>query len=814
MIHPTRFYTFSSIGIMTLIALGSTFFKPTSAAVATTVTLTPSPTLSSATAAPRTLTAAVANVTNTQQALVATKTAQTRNDQRTATALAVQQLATQAKQTAQAPTIAAATVIAQTGLMPLTTANASGLTDTALLNFPDRNGPAQVVFSADGAHLFVLTGDSNNNDPSTSVYTYEAKTGNEVSHFLIPADRDRARITADGLHVVMINYDNQLTAYNLASTQVESHQPAKSNHNNPIFSADGTRVAILNQEALEIWDTLRGVGLATLTDYNSQAYEYAAIQFSLDNRLFFVARSDTDFAVYHTNSGTLVNQISDVFTNSTAAFSPDGTLLALAGSIDSAGSSANTNISVHLWNVQTNKLIGSWQSNINATTAVDALSFSPDGRWLTLAMNPADSTAQTYVLDGHTGKLVRTQSWGKPLNFSSDGHLMAGVKLDGTIQLWNADSGYSLITLDGYNATNNVSLMLSPDQTRLISFNYNSLRMWGVPAGKNIIARAGLTIVLKDSGVDSPTVPDAWLSQPPKPPRYQLTMASNTVTITSCAYEQGHTLIVEQTNMLATITDLQTRQVIVQRTFYAKYDTNQPYCESSRGFSNYIEHKSMGSPDYNEFNTWFIATMGPILKIALSPTPTITPTYTPTTIPTSTITLTPTMTVYVTPVPTLPVPTLAQTFSDSALTVKYPAGWTAAADPSDATSVTISSDKSLIDPMSNTLAPGQFVIALSTLGNSSASPFTPSELLKLTINGGLKTVSSLTPIVDLTTVTIGTQPGAEVIYSMPSLGNSELYLLVYYQGYHQVMIIAATAKGEAAANRGLFQAIAASLTFK
>ncbi len=148
-----------------------------------------------------------------------------------------------------------------------------------------------------------------------------------------------------------------------------------------------------------------------------------AVAFSPDGRMLAVAGS-IGIHLYDPVTLAEIHFFETDAWQTSVAFSPDGVMLA-SGGLD------NT---VKLWEVKNRRLIDTLEGH---TDEVNSVSFSPDG--IMLASGSWDDTVKLWdvkdrrlidTLEGHTGSV-------ESVTFSPDGVMLASGSWDGTVLLWD-----------------------------------------------------------------------------------------------------------------------------------------------------------------------------------------------------------------------------------------------------------------------------------------------------------------------------------------------------------------------------------------
>jgi hypothetical protein len=119
------------------------------------------------------------------------------------------------------------------------------------------------------------------------------------------------------------------------------------------------------------------------------------------------------------------------------------------------------------------------------------VAFSPDGRRLasasydgTVKLWDADTGQEVLTLRGHSGRVTSVA-------FSPDGRRLASANDDGTVMLWDAATGQEVLTLRGHSYSVG-SVAFSPDGRRLASANDDgTAKLWDADTGQEVLTLRG-----------------------------------------------------------------------------------------------------------------------------------------------------------------------------------------------------------------------------------------------------------------------------------------------------------------------------------
>jgi|GEM_PF-5530935 WD40 repeat protein len=164
---------------------------------------------------------------------------------------------------------------------------------------------------------------------------------------------------------------------------------------------------------------------------------------------------------------------------SSISVSSNGTYLA-AGTVDGI---------IYVWDVETKEPVGEpFDANVSV---LDSMAFSPDGTLLAFAGSNFVTDEENFVRFWNTktqelvgNPLVGHESWVKQIVFSPDGKLLATRA--GDIYLWDVATGQSYSQPQIKMRSGAGFMAFSPDGTMLITESIGNINFWDIKSGKAV----------------------------------------------------------------------------------------------------------------------------------------------------------------------------------------------------------------------------------------------------------------------------------------------------------------------------------------
>ncbi|ACK68582.1 WD-40 repeat protein [Gloeothece citriformis PCC 7424] len=257
--------------------------------------------------------------------------------------------------------------------------------------------------------------------------------------------------------------------------------------NSVSISPDGKTLASgSGDNTIKLWNLETGEQIRTLKGHEETV---TSVSFSPDGKTLASWSYDKTIKLWNLETGQEIRTLTghDYYVNS-VSFSPDGKIWA-SGSVDKT---------IKLWNLETGQEIRTLTGH---DYYVNSVSFSPDGK--TLASGSQDGTIKVWNLE--TGKEIRTLKGHdnsvnsvsfspippSPVTKGGAGGILASGSNDGTIKLWNLESGQEIRTLQGHDYSVR-SVSISPDGKTLASWSWDkTIKLWNLKTGKEIRTLTG-----------------------------------------------------------------------------------------------------------------------------------------------------------------------------------------------------------------------------------------------------------------------------------------------------------------------------------
>ncbi len=239
------------------------------------------------------------------------------------------------------------------------------------------------------------------------------------------------------------------------------------------FAPNGQWLASASYDStVKIWDSHTRELLRTLTGHSNWV---STVTFSPDSTILASGSYDRSIILWNMQTGGRIATLHGHSASIQAlAFSPDGSLLA----------SCSADNTIVLWDMDSKH--AAWTSPPQSNT-VASIAFSPDGRTLASAVN---GQVILWNIGNNSAQQLRTFLVGDAnitdLKYSPDGKILAVAAEDGTITLWNPETGVELAILQGHSDVVN-KIAFAPGGDMLVSVSDDgTLILWDVNTGRTL----------------------------------------------------------------------------------------------------------------------------------------------------------------------------------------------------------------------------------------------------------------------------------------------------------------------------------------
>ncbi|RKU17446.1 hypothetical protein C6500_15425 [Candidatus Poribacteria bacterium] len=313
------------------------------------------------------------------------------------------------------------------------------------------------------------------------IWIYDAQTGEVVSLFTETQIGEEALTFSPDASIVATAHGNSIYVWDTftgnAFAMLEEHPDSV---NAITLSPDGTKLAVAGGDwTVRLWKVNTGKYINSLTGHPSAVN---AVAFSPDGNI--LASAGSTLRLWDANTGESLHTDSrDLGSIDLLVFSPDGKTLATGGGWDHT---------VHLWNVNTGTLRTGLKGH---TDKIRDIAFSPDSKTLITAsrdktmrlwdastgteqknlptpddaINPIVAANRMLTLL-EQGILPKKRDDVHSVKFSQDGTQLISVSSDGSLHLWDVDTGRYQFSFSVGAHTHWVStLAFSADSKYLIS---------------------------------------------------------------------------------------------------------------------------------------------------------------------------------------------------------------------------------------------------------------------------------------------------------------------------------------------------------
>jgi len=297
--------------------------------------------------------------------------------------------------------------------------------------------PDKVIVSKNGAIVFGLDGTIVESAESAAfpAIVWDVNTGQEIT--TIPGGFGSPILSLNGQWLALVKEKNEIQVRNISNYQlIHTLSDIQGQIYSAVFSPDGRRLAIVDQDGIGIWNAQNDEKIISDTDFTAPI---ETVSFSPDSISLFGGINETLAQSWNLHTGIASNQTTNNnHTPSAHVVSPNGEIRADEWIDD--GSSYPPQGTIRLTDIRNSEILHDLSGHEvvfgeGFTGLVSSLVFNWDGS--ILASAGYDNTVRLW--DVNTGQLLITlppHLLLSDVNFSPDGHYVASGSSDGTVRLW------------------------------------------------------------------------------------------------------------------------------------------------------------------------------------------------------------------------------------------------------------------------------------------------------------------------------------------------------------------------------------------